>query len=94
VTLGPSSTPALQVWRSLHRRKPCLDAYITDWPPRGIAAFISAPDLVSAKEVQAGGQPQSLDELGWTSLLADVVAGDRDETVGGTLHARPSVAAR
>jgi hypothetical protein len=94
VTLGPRSSTALQAWRSLHRRRPCLDAYITDWPPRGIAAFISAPGRVSAKEVRAGGQSQSLDELGWTSLLADVVAGDRDETVGGNLHARPSVAAR
>ncbi len=94
VTLGPKSSTAFQAWRSLHRRRPCLDAYVTDWPPGGIAAFISARDLVSAKEVRAGGQPQSLDELGWTSLLADVVTGDRDETVGGTLHARPSVAAR
>jgi hypothetical protein len=34
------------------------------------------------------------DELGWTSLLADVVHNDRDETVGGTRHVRPLVAAR
>jgi len=94
VTLGPSSSTALEAWLSLHRSRPCLDAYITDWPPDGIAAFISAPDLLSAKEVRAHGRPPSLDQLGWTSILADVVTSDRDETVGGTLHARPSVAAR
>jgi len=27
-------------------------------------------------------------ELGWTSALADIVRDDRDETVGGTRHAR------
>jgi hypothetical protein len=33
-------------------------------------------------------------DIGWSSLLADVVATDREECVGGTLHPRPAVPAR
>ena len=66
-----------------------VDAYIVGWGPRGIAAFMSAPGIVSAREMGSG-----FDGLGWTSVLADVVAEDRDETVGGTLHARPWVPSR
>jgi hypothetical protein len=32
--------------------------------------------------------------LGWRSALADVVADDHDEHVGGRRHVRPAVAAR
>jgi hypothetical protein len=32
------------------------------------------------------------DDLAWSSLLADVVGADREERVGGRLHARPAVA--
>lgn len=94
LALEPRRSAAVAAWRFLRLGKPCLDAYVTDWRPTGLAAFISAPDVVCAKQVGPGAPGQSLDELGWTSLLADVVRGDRDETVGGTLHARPSVAAR
>ena len=94
VATGPRWSAPARAWSSLHLDKPCLDAYITGWRRGGIAAFIAAPEVLSAKEVRARRAGHSLDELGWTSLLADVVRGDRDETVGGTLHARPSVAAR
>jgi hypothetical protein len=33
-------------------------------------------------------------ELDWNGILADVLTADRAQTVGGTLHARPTVAAR
>jgi hypothetical protein len=63
-----------------------VDAYVTRWG-RGLAAVMPSADLVTVK-----AEPDT--ELGWTSVLADVVRGDRDETVGGTLHPRPAVAAR
>lgn len=37
---------------------------------------------------------QALDRLAWRMALAEVVRSDRDEAVGGTLHPRPTVAAR
>jgi hypothetical protein len=66
--------------------RPVFDAYVVAWQGDGLAAFMPAPDLVSAKS-----DPQ---EIGWISLLADVVRGDHDECVGGRLHPRPDVAAR
>jgi hypothetical protein len=33
-------------------------------------------------------------ELAWRSVLADLVHGDRDERVGGTVGARPAVPVR
>jgi hypothetical protein len=47
-----------------------------------------------AKEVDADRPGSDYEEIGWTSLLADVVREDRAERVGGTVRARPSVAAR
>ena len=54
-----------------------------------IEALMPSARVVSAKESEA-----SRDDLGWPAALADVVHADREETVGGTLHARPAVAAR
>jgi hypothetical protein len=59
-----------------------------------IAAYIAASGVVSAKEVDASRSGQGYEEIGWTTLLADVVRDDRTERVGGTVRARPSVAAR
>jgi hypothetical protein len=56
----------------------------------GFAALMPCAGLCVAKDLDA----RLDDELGWTSLLADVVHSDRDETVGGMRHARPVVAAR
>ena len=96
-----------EAWRFVHRSGPVLDAYVVSWPigapgpaagtgpaaRTGIAAYISAPELVSAKQVDTSpGAGYEL--LGWMSLLADVVSGDREDRVGGTLHARPAVARR
>lgn len=65
-----------------------------------VTAAVPAAGVVAAKEVEmppaapgdhAAGPYES---LGWTGLLADVVQGRHGESVGGTLHARPVVAAR
>jgi hypothetical protein len=96
---------AAAAWHFLHRSNPALDAYVMTSRPRShassararIAAYIAAPGVLSAKEVDAGGAvglDSGYDEIGWTTLLADVVSGDRAERVGGTERARPSIAAR
>jgi hypothetical protein len=66
-----------------------VDAYLMAWR-RGVAALMPAPALMRLKEMEQG----TYDDLGWGSLLADVVRSDRDECVGGTLHPRPTVAPR
>lgn len=82
------------------RQAPALDAWLTAWTtggrraPRRLAAFIGAPGILSAKEMGVGAADDSYEELGWTSLLGDIVREDRAERVGGTVAARPSVAPR
>jgi hypothetical protein len=93
---------ASAAWRFLHRSSPALDAYVIAWrsgptAPQshaGVAAYIAAAGVVSAKEVDVKGPGSDYKEIGWATLLADVVREDRAERVGGTVHARPSVAAR
>lgn len=73
---------------------PSIDAFLTGWrEPQGpvghVAAMIPASGTVATKDVGLG-----YDGLAWASALADVVHSDRDDTVGGTLRARPAVAAR
>jgi hypothetical protein len=76
-----------------------VHAYLMTWRqdgPRGmrverIAAVIPAVGVVAAKEPAGDRASRS---LGWTALLADVLRSDRGQTVGGTFHARPAVAAR
>jgi hypothetical protein len=103
-SIGRWEGNAAAAWRFLHRPSPALDAYVTAWRSgstasaerAGIAAYIAASAVVSAKEVDAGGAggaESGYEEIGWTTLLADVVRDDRAERVGGTVHARPSVAA-
>jgi trehalose synthase len=107
VSFGSNQPTVVEAWRFVQRRRPQVDAYVTSWRPqvqrrfrRGVAAFMSSPDVVSAKEVAPRGSREQripdadYDELTWTSLLADVVQADHEEHVGGTLHARPTVAAR
>jgi hypothetical protein len=67
-----------------------------------IAAFMPAPDVVAEHDIPLGrfpaparlGEPAGRHDLGWASLLAQVVERGRDETVGGRLHPRPAVAVR
>jgi trehalose synthase-like protein len=85
--LGPYTTP--------------VDAYVMTWHPwpvRGIlaeeiVALMPSPDAVTAKEIEIESRPV-LHDAGWSSLLADVINGDRGESVGGTRQPRPSVAVR
>lgn len=74
-------------------------------PAARITALMPAPDAVAAKDLPgeqlpAASEPYPRVEssryapVGWCCLLADVVLEDRDERVGGRLHARPDVAAR
>lgn len=101
-SIGRWEGNASAAWRFLHRSSPALDAYVIAWrsgptAPRahaGVAAYIAAAGVVSAKEVDADRPGSDYEEIGWTTLLADVVRDDRAERVGGTVHARPSVAAR
>ncbi len=57
-------------------------------------ALVPARDAVIAAEVFTTGERERWQSLGWTSVLADLVELDRDDSVGGMLHARPSVAPR
>jgi hypothetical protein len=57
-----------------------------------LTAAMPSPGHVAVKEVAPSGERGS--GFGWRSVLADVVSEDREEHVGGTLHARPAVAAR
>jgi trehalose synthase len=72
-----------------------VHAYVVGGP-HVVAALIPSTGVMAAKEIDASPafEAERGDGLGWGSALADVIRADRAETVGGTLHARPSVAAR
>jgi hypothetical protein len=84
---------------ALHRYTGDVDAYISSSVRRApagqvvrhVAALMPGADVLAAKQVFG---PNPADMLGWRSALADVVADDRDEHVGGRRHVRPAVAAR
>jgi hypothetical protein len=83
------------VWHVVAPREPlaAIDAYVMTGRTADEALIVVAvmprAGIVAAKEIQG-----TYRDVGWTSLLADVVRTDRDECVGGTLHARPAVAPR
>jgi hypothetical protein len=76
-----------------------VDAYVVTWDEdsgRGvvaheIGALMPSADVLAAKDVVG---ESSAEDLAWGCLLADVVHGDRWESVGGRVHVRPVVAAR
>jgi hypothetical protein len=81
---------------------PGVDAYVMAWFERGhrgevverVAAAMPSAGILATKQFPlrfAGHEPR---RLAWTMALAEVVRSDREECVGGTLHPRPSVAAR
>jgi hypothetical protein len=85
-------------WRFVHEPGPAIDAYATRWSDgreAGLVAFMGPADRATgtamADDPSSGGWDE---ELGWSRLLADVLAVDRAEHVGGRRHARPAVAAR
>jgi hypothetical protein len=77
-----------------HDAAPAVDAYVMATRTADgaylIAALMPWAGIVAAKDVRSDGYR----DVGWGSLLADVVRSDRSECVGGTLHARPAVAPR
>ena len=77
---------------------PAIDAYVVSWREPGgaaaVAAYVPSAELLAARRIALGAEPFRRAHLAWSSLLADVVGTDRRDCVGGTLHARPSVAAR
>jgi hypothetical protein len=84
------------VWLLISPRwpAPAVDAYVvtgrTSDGAYVVAAVMPGAGIVSAKEMRG----DSYQDVGWSSVLADVVARDREECVGGTLHARPAIAPR
>jgi len=85
------------VWLVVAPREPApaIDAYVMTGragdETQVVAALMPWAGVVTAKETHGGG---TYLDVAWTSLLADVVRMGREECVGGTLHARPAVAAR
>jgi hypothetical protein len=86
-----------EAMRFLQEHLAATDAYLVTWR-RGVArgglaqaigALMPSPDMLAAKEIgeRADG------DLALGCLIADVVHDDRGERVGGTRHARPTVAA-
>ena len=102
-TPTPSRPTAAAARTFLRRYTSRMDAYVMTWSPydrrpravvERIAALMPSADAATAKDIPAsyaGGEPRL---LGWSTVLADVVHGDREETVGGTRHSRPTVPVR
>ena len=61
-----------------------------------VTAFLPAAQLLDIRKVSLGGdaEPAERVALAWISLLGDIVEEDRADHVGGTIQARPVVAAR
>lgn len=84
------------VWHVIEPREatPAVDAYLMTGATADGAQFVAAlmpgAGVVMAREIRGA----TYRDVGWSSLLADVVRSDRDECVGGTLHARPAIAPR
>lgn len=83
------------------RYRSAVDAYLDDaFAPLGRGRFgervtvtVPAVRLAASKVIEPDTAPMGPD-LGLGSALADVVGHDRCESVGGVLHARPTVATR
>lgn len=99
VTVGPAPRrAAAEAQNFLSRFTAALDAYVTTSRRavgRGLlgerlTALMPSADIVATMSLatERGEEPS-----GWCCLLAEVVQSDRDEHVGGRVHARPAVAA-
>lgn len=78
-----------------------LDAVVVDervgiGGPERVTALVPASQLIDIREVPLGDDAARAERvaLAWISLLGDVVEEDRADRVGGTIQARPVVAAR
>jgi hypothetical protein len=102
-TPTPSGPTAAAARTFLRRYTSRMDAYVMTWSPydrrpravvERIAALMPSADAATAKDIPAdygSGEPR---QLGWSAVLADIVHSDREETVGGTRHPRPTVPVR
>jgi hypothetical protein len=80
----------------------CIDAYLLSWrEDRGhgevverVVAAMPAAGVIAAKEFPLGATGEAPRSLAWRMAVAEIVRTDRDEAVGGTLHAKPAVARR
>jgi len=92
VVSGRRGAARAGAWTFMRRYTGMVDAYVATSSGPGahrIVAIVPSRGLVAAKEVDPAHG-----DVGWSSVLADVVRADRDETVGGIFHARPVVAGR
>jgi hypothetical protein len=97
VRTAPQEATVTAAWTFLRPFTSAVDAYVTTWLQplsrlrrvERVAAVMPCAGVVSAKDVGSGSE-----DLGWSSALADVAHARHQESVGGTLHARPAVAAR
>jgi hypothetical protein len=100
---GPSNAAAArQALDFLGRFTSGLDAYMLGWQAAGshgrpverVAAAMPAAGIVATEEFPARVRDEGPRRLAWRMALAEAVRMGRDESVGGTLHPRPTVAAR
>jgi hypothetical protein len=107
---GHWGSAATEAFSFLQRYASPLDAYvIASFEAAGpghvlerIAALMPAAGLVAERDIPLrrrhgpGGSPErtAQHDVGWSSVVAQIVESDRDECVGGRLHPRPAVAAR
>jgi hypothetical protein len=96
-------TASAQAARGLLAQMPtCIDAYLLSWrEDRGhgtvverVVAVMPAAGIIAAKEFPLGVPGEDPRSLAWRMAVAEVVRTDREEAVGGRLHAKPAVAAR
>lgn len=73
-----------------------LDERVGVGGPKRVTALIPASRLLDTREVPINDDAARTERLAlaWISLLGDIVEEDRAEHVGGTIQARPVVAAR
>ena len=80
----------------------CIDAYLLSWrEDRGhgevverVVAAMPAAGIIAAKEFPLGVPGEDPRPLAWRMAVAEIVRTDREEAVGGRLHAKPAVAPR
>ena len=80
----------------------CIDAYLLSWQEdhghgevvERVVAAMPAAGIIAAKEFALGVPGEDPRPLAWRMAVAEVVRTDRQEAVGGMLHAKPAVAAR
>jgi hypothetical protein len=80
----------------------CIDAYLLSWREGGghgevlerVVAAMPAAGIIAAKEFVLGAPGEDSRSLAWRMAVGEIVRTDRDEAVGGRLHAKPAVACR